>query len=504
MGCGAPLSRYNHEATCAGCAQASPAEVAEPGLTHGQGPAADAVAHVLRAWRVAHRRSQVEVAALLGMTQQNLSHLENGKRSLSLEQRRRIVEQLGISPEDVGLAPGGTRRRRAGDDLPAEVQASQAAWRSERRWLNEHRSALARLAAQLYPAELRIPRSPILAAANWQLPRPLPLDAVSLQLDESPYPTVVDGSETASEPTRPLRARGCRFDRYTAAVRHLEPPRLFESRPSYRLLDGDLSRGALGFGVAAYFDKLDTCEAVGHELAVACMADGIPRSPKVLAGRLPFRDLIGDPFDTGQRAVVPAITTLTIRLRRYPDPPSFLLHWRDPASVATAAGVYDVVPAGEFQPSSIALFDRHADFDLWRNIVREYSEELLGTPEHDGTRTAPIAYDEWPLFRGLSEGRRDGTVGAWVVGMGVDALTLAATILTVVVIDDDVFTRAFGDVVRFNDEGEIVTIGDGRHTDGVPFTQEAVSRILDVEPLASPGAACLSLAWQHRTELLGL
>ena len=64
-----------------------------------------------------------------------------------------------------------------------------------------------------------------------------------------------------------------------------------------------------------------------------------------LAGRLPFRDLVSDPFDAQRRAVIPAITTLTIRLRRYPAEPSFLLHWRDPAKVATAGGLYDVVPA---------------------------------------------------------------------------------------------------------------------------------------------------------------
>ena len=46
-----------------------------------------------------------------------------------------------------------------------------------------------------------------------------------------------------------------------------------------------------------------------------------------------------------------------------------------------------MIPAGEFQPASVALWDRRNDFDLWRNIVREYSEELLGTPEHDGTRS---------------------------------------------------------------------------------------------------------------------
>ncbi|GAA3872207.1 hypothetical protein GCM10022243_41820 [Saccharothrix violaceirubra] len=141
--------------------------------------------------------------------------------------------------------------------------------------------------------------------------------------------------------------------------------------------------------------------------------DGIPDNPDQLRGRLPFRELIGDPFDPARRAIIPAITTLTIRLRRHPAEPSFLLHWRDPAKVATAGGVYDVIPAGEFQPSSVALWDRRNDFGLWRNIVREYPEELLGEPEHDGTRTQPIDYDNWHLYRALGEARAAGKLGSF-------------------------------------------------------------------------------------------
>jgi hypothetical protein len=164
--------------------------------------------------------------------------------------------------------------------------------------------------------------------------------------------------------------------------------------------------------------------------------------------------------------------------------------------------MYDVIPAGEFQPSSVALWDRKNDFDLWRNMVREYSEELLGTPEHDGTRTDPIDYESWPLYQDLERAHDDGTVASFVLGMGLDALTLAATILTVVVIEDDVFEAVFGEAVRINDEGEIVGIGDGRATEGIPFTEECVDRMLSSEPMASPGAACLALAWEHRHHLL--
>lgn len=142
---------------------------------------------------------------------------------------------------------------------------------------------------------------------------------------------------------RPLRTAETAFDSYSAAVKHLDPPRLFESRPSYRLLAGSVTSGVLDFGLASYFDKLDVSAALAHELSAACM-EHWPGHVSKLRGRPPFRELVGDPFDPARRAVIPAITTLTIRLRRYPAEPSFLLHWRDPARVATAAGMYDVHP----------------------------------------------------------------------------------------------------------------------------------------------------------------
>ena len=81
--------------------------------------------------------------------------------------------------------------------------------------------------------------------------------------------------------------------------------------------------------------------------------------------------------------------------------------------------------------------------------------------------------------------RRRACEGLGFLGIGLDALTLAATILTVV-IDDDAFGSAFESVVRYNDEGEIVGIcGDA--AEGVPFTDRCVSRMLESEPMASPG-----------------
>lgn len=466
-----------------------------------QSAAADDGGAVLRAWRTAAGRTQNEVAAALGMTQQHLSQIEKGQRPASLEQRRKMVTELGIPAEELGLSSGHSRKLVSRDDASPSIAASRLRWRNERRWLNQHRSDLAQLAVQLYPPQHRVPRTPLIAHPDWLPAEPADLASLELDLDEGPQTVAVDGSESESAATRPLRSADILFERYTSAIKHLSPPALFESRPSYRLIAATPRSRRLGFGLAAYFDKLDVSEAVGHEMAAACITGGVPNSPDQLHGQLPFRDLIGDPFDPARRAIIPAITTLTIRLRRYPADPSFLLHWRDPAKVATAAGIYDVIPAGEFQPSSVALWDRRNDFDLWRNIVREYSEELLGEPEHDGTRSQPITYDQWPLFQKLETARSTGGVATFFLGLGLDALTLAATILTVVVIDDDAFTDVFGSTVRFNEEGEIVAVGGGTPAEGVPFTEAAVTRMLDHEPMASPGAACLALAWQHRRVL---
>jgi hypothetical protein len=437
------------------------------------------------------------------MTQQNLSQIETGRHPMSYEMRRRAVDELGIAPGELGLSAGWHQAPDNG--LPRAVRESQARWRFERRWLNQHRSRLAGLAAALYPAEHRLPGTPLIAPPEWVSDAPLDLRSVALALHEQPQATAVDGCEAETAGCRPLCKLDVRFDSYTAAVRHVDPPRLFESRPSYRILGADLAGHRLDFGLAAYFDKLDVSEAVGHELAAACLAHGAepPRTADALRDALPFRNLIGDPFDPGRRAVIPAITTLTIRLRRYPAAPSFLLHWRDPAKVATAGGMYDVIPAGEFQPASVALWDRRNDFDLWRNIVREYSEELLGTPEHDGTRSRPIDYDGWPLFQALEDARDSGALTSTLLGVGLDALTLAATIMTVVVIDDDVFMRQFGAAGRLNEEGELVGTGGGEPVEGLPFTGAVVERLLTSEPMASPGAACLALAWRHRDAILG-
>jgi len=65
--------------------------------------------------------------------------------------------------------------------------------------------------------------------------------------------------------------------------------------------------------------------------------------------------------------------------------------------------------------------------------------------------------------------------------------------------DDDVFDDLFGDAVDVNTEGVLVTAADSSSvSDGVPFTEENVTRLLTQDLMASPGACILDSAWRHR------
>jgi transcriptional regulator with XRE-family HTH domain len=470
-------------------------------------PAPVGVGQLLRAYRQAHGLTQQQLADQLGFDQSYVSKVESGRRAIhDISTLRHIARHLDLAPEDVGLAPGALsdRRRDAGRDaLSEQAAASQRAWRVTRDTLNRNRIRLAKAAAGLYPDAYRLLGSGLLTRTGWIWPEPVDVAEVGLRwVDDVPEP-VITGGEAETDGARPLVADGgpyVRYQRYTRAMRDLDRPTLFENRLSFRLVDiasqdtGD-GRPVFSFGHTTYFDAVDVCETVAHETAAAMMAGGLSWPA------MPFRRRIGDPFDLTSRPVLPSINTLTIRADR--DSASFLLHRRSAGSVATAGGVYHVIPAGVFQPSGITPVHHRADFDLWRNIMRELSEELLGNTEHDGNSSTPIDYPGDEPFRSFDAARQDGRITVSCLGTGLDALTLFSEILTVVVIEAETFDSLFAEMVRSNAEGSVVSAGPGRAVaDGIPFTYATLRRLVDSEPLAPAAAACLELAWRHREQLL--
>ena len=376
-------------------------------------------------------------------------------------------------------------------------------WRAARADMNQRRHLLTQAAGLLYPDAARVGTTALLCRPEWIPDQPLGLGEVTLAWSGHPPAAAVTGAEPASAHVRPLRADGSRYPGYADAIAALDPPALFGNRPSYRLLAARLTGGAgrMDLSLGRYFDGVNVGEAVAHEFAGA----GPDAPGPAAAGSLPFRELIGDPCDLSRRSAMCAITTLTLRRTAAGDA-SFLLHWRDPAKVTHAGGLYQVMPVGIFQPADGNPASVRSDLSLWRSMAREFSEELLGTPEDYRELGSPLDYGRWPFYRELAAAREAGKLGVTCVGLGVDPLTFAADILTVAVFDGDVFDRLFAGLVAANAEGHVIgpDAAAAPGVPGIPFTGEAIRRLADGSAsMQAAGAAVLQLAWQHRGSLLG-
>jgi transcriptional regulator with XRE-family HTH domain len=451
---------------------------------------------VLRSFRVATGASQMDVSALVGIPQPHVSELERGgRRVTSLALFERFADGLGIPRQALGLAE---LEHRADDDDQGAVAVSQREWLRTRRLLNEHRGELTQLAGRLYPEPVRLGDTGVLMPAVWRPAEPVDLADIRLTLETAGCEVNGAGQETRQ--LRPLAAEGRRFDRYHRAMRDLAKPRLFENRVAYRMLglDWGSAGGELRVGEMRYFDMIDVGEAAAHELAlVAVDRRGNVSDRRATWDHLPFRRMIRDPFDTRAYPLLLSISTLTIRKSRAGA--TFLLLRRDDKKVAIAGGMLSVIPTGVFQPASIIPAPDSPDFDLWRNVMREYSEEFLGCPEHDGNGD-PIDYANTEPFRTLDAARAAGGIRVQCLGAGVDALNLVSDLFTVAVFEAEVFDHVFDGLVEANDEGD-VTHGQGEEE--FSFDERTVQRLLTSGQLAPSGAACLALAWEHRAAVLG-
>jgi len=367
---------------------------------------------------------------------------------------------------------------------------SEHEWLTVRTYLTEHRYELGVAAGEDYPSGRRLAGTPLLAAPGWQPPVPVPLQHISLELADADPNT--PATVQASTPLLPERADGTRYCRYSEAMAELAAPLVFENRLTYRLTGADLTSRPprLAFTTGRYFDGIDVGEAAAHEYAAERLGGPAP-GPRP-AG---LRERFADPCDLRRRPANLAISTLTLRLDRRLGRAWFLLHWRDPAKVGHAGGLYQVVPVGVFQPSGEAPWNRQHDFSLWRCMIREFAEELGGYPEEYASDSGPVDYDSWPFARQLTGALDRGQVRVWCLGLGTDPLTYATDLLTVAVIDSDAFDVLFGKNPRRNAEGEILAARE--------FAAHVIDRTVTGEPVQAAGAALLRLAWRHRDALGG-
>ncbi len=381
-------------------------------------------------------------------------------------------------------------------------EATRDLWLRTRKHLNAHRHELTSLALKDFEPSRFIPGTRLLARQHWVPEQPVPLEDVQLHWSTMETPAAIDGDAPELDAIRPLHDDRTPYRRYAEAVGDLARPRLFEDRTCYRLQDvqANSETPTLTFGRGSYFDVINICEAAAHEFAAA--------HPDLDAGQpsrgTPFRRALGDPTDLDRRPVMGAISTLVIRHDRRSGDAEFVLHWRDPDKVASGGNLYQVMPVGMFQPSHDAPWNEANDFDLWRSLVRELSEELLGSTEDYGSSQHPVDYDAWEFNKSLQHARDQGTLRVHWLGLGMDPLTFVTDMLTVAVFDADLFDETFQRLVTTNDEGHRVELEDGTgRAAGIPFRADHVMRLTHDEPMQPAGAALLHLAWKHRATLLG-
>jgi hypothetical protein len=381
---------------------------------------------------------------------------------------------------------------------PGGLTQEQRDWLRVNAYLQANRYELAVRAAGEYPVEARVAGTPLLAAPSWRPTAPVPLTDIRLEFRAEPEPPRSATATVArvAPSLLPRRPDGTRYGRFSEAIGDLAAPAVFENRPVYRPIAAGLSGDDphLTFTRGRFFDGVDVGGAVAHEYAAARLpSGGEPRESQ--PGELRLRDALGDPCDLTARPATMAIAALTLRYDRATRTASFPLHFRDPARVSHAGGMIQVIPVGIFQPSGEAAWNEANDFDLWRGMVREYAEELLGEDEDHGSETSPIDYDGWPLAGRMSAARDAGRIRAYCLGLGTDPLTFAMDLLTVVVIDAGVYDELFGATVASNAEGSVLPPR--------PLDKRCVADLIARHPVQAAGEALLTLAVAHADALLG-
>jgi hypothetical protein len=381
----------------------------------------------------------------------------------------------------------------------ARVAESQEEFKAERAALNNSRNSLGLRAAVVH--QRSDPTLRILGSAGHLtrdgliFQKPIPLSELRLNWRDEGTGNAF-GVVEAGRGVLPLKSMRSRFLTYSEAMAELCRPGIFENRLCCRLADVTITGEApvFTFSRANYFEMIDNAEALGHEFHLACDRETTP-SWRRMPLRSQFRD---DIFSLGDRVVAPSIVTLTL-IRRRRDPWSFVMHWRDPAEVGTSGNMMHVIPAGMFQPASAGAMAVRRDLDLWRNIMREMAEELLGIPEASGKIGDSIDYEHMEPYASLQKARTRRQISVWCFGIGMDPLTLTVEILTVAVIDETVFSKIFANLVSVNEEGIVIRRdGSAKNALGIDFTEQSIREYSSTHNLTPSAGACLQLAWRHR------
>jgi hypothetical protein len=418
-----------------------------------------------------------------------------------------VISLAGLGTGIIGIAfatatQAASRRSQALDKRKSDFIRA-------RDHLKHNRGALAKLAVAPVNAMQWDKSIPLLTRPGWIPDRPLALGELSLTIS-APTQAQLDALDLARSKVAsyfPAGGRKQPNSTYSQAILEYDKATRMENQPCYRLTGlADPKRGTvrtLQFTRAAYFDGIDTEEALAYEAALR----DLKKSGTPFAG--PYHKWLGDPFDLGRRAALAGINTLTIRLSR--TGPRFYMHRRGP-DAGLSMGGFNVVPAGEFQPQIDDPTIWDSDLNILSNVIREYVEEFLGVPEASGRGGIIIDFENETPYKEFWRAFRSGRMKVFYLGTGLDPVSWKPEILTVCVFDEQSFEKLFEKMVTDKiDEGTggVLLAGNARSVrgkiggayGGLAFDRRNISEFANLEKTLPAGVACLALAERWTPQL---
>lgn len=293
----------------------------------------------------------------------------------------------------------------------------------------------------------------------------------------------------------PKSFKESKLPRYSDIVDELDKPKLWWNMPHYRITNIKTEEGyELVFRVGTYFDSFSTLEALAYESA---KTDYLARK----SGRtmnwdtLKARKVSGDPNILNCRCS--GLGVETIILFGQDGDYRFVLHQRSSKDVAIGEGLVHIVPAGEFQPSSDSNVMIDKDFDIWKNIMREYYEELINPSIASERIKYEIDWENDLPFKQLNQAKKENKIQLFFLGFIINPLNLKPEILTALVFSEQAFHESIGSFKERNEEGRIIWNIKNQTFEGHKFDEKTVKYYLSM-PLEPSATACLIAAWNSR------
>ncbi|MEQ6124792.1 hypothetical protein AAON49_11355 [Pseudotenacibaculum sp. MALMAid0570] len=330
----------------------------------------------------------------------------------------------------------------------------------------------------------------LIAKKNWFPETPIKVEERLITFGESSNDTLLKIQKFSQFPTN---ESGIKCKRMSEAVEKLENPKKFENRQHYRLLNYENTSHPIFMysnQKASYFDKIDYGSLLEFEYA---RKHYLKQHQKFSFARLRFRNKLKNAENIMDKVkVLTGISTLT--LLQDGDELRFIMHQRN--NVGYAQGVFHVAPAGEFQPETDTPERFSLDFSFWKNIMREYAEEIGTIEELDGNSGFKTDYSK-PPFSLMQKAIDENKAQLFYLGFGLDPLSLQGEVLTVCVFQHDTFKHIFPNIVDKNSEGTLYT---EKEKWGVPFTKDVVDSYINNNTLQA-GKAILELVWKYRDQI---